>query len=240
MSGHSKWSTIKHQKAANDAARGKLFSKLSRAITIAARSGPDPDMNYKLRMAIDKAKEANMPKDNMERAISKAQGGGDLEEVSYEGFGPSGIAVIVEVATDNRNRTGQEIKNLFERGGGSLAGPGAVAFNFESKGLLVVKKKGDLDTQMLDLIDLGVEDVEDTDQGIEAYVAPNELNEIRNKIEKKGYEIVTAELIEKPKSYQKITDPGQAKKVVEFLEKLEDHDDVQKVFANLDVPDGVV
>lgn len=240
MSGHSKWSTIKHQKEANDAARGKLFSKLSRAITIAARSGPDPDMNYKLRVVIDKAKEANMPKDNIERAISKAQGGGDLEEVSYEGFGPSGIAVIVEVATDNRNRTGQEIKNLFERGGGSLAGPGAVAFNFEPKGLLIVKKKGDLDTQMLDLIDLGVEDVEDTEEGIEAYVSPNNLRDLRSKIEKKGYEIATAELIQKPKSYQKIDDPVQAKKAIEFLEKLEDHDDVQKVFANLDVPDEVL
>lgn len=240
MSGHSKWSTIKHQKAANDAARGKLFSKLSRAITIAARSGPDPDMNYKLRVAVDKAKEANMPKDNIERAISKAQGGGDLEEVSYEGFGPSGIAVIVEVATDNRNRTGQEIKNLFERGGGSLAGPGAVAFNFEPKGLLVVKKKANPDEQMLDLIDLGVDDVEETDEGIEAYVAPNSLSDIRKKIEDKGYQIITAELIQKPKSYQKLVDPQEAKKAVDFLEKLEDHDDVQKVFANVDVPEEVL
>lgn len=240
MSGHSKWSTIKHQKAVNDAARGNLFSKLSRAITIAAKGGPDPDMNFKLRVVIDKAKEANMPKDNIERAISKAQDSGDLEEISYEGFGPFGIAVIVEVATDNRNRTAQEIKNLFERGGGSLAGPGAVAFNFEPKGLLLVKKSGNVDEQILNLIDLGVEDVEETEDGIEAYVSPNSLSNMKEKVGDKGYKIVTAELIQKPKSYQKLVDPVQAKKAVAFLEKLEEQDDVQKVFANLDVPDEVL
>lgn len=238
MSGHSKWATIHRQKEVKDAKRGNLFSKLARAITLAAREGGgNPDGNIKLRVAIDKARESNMPKDNIERAIHLAQGGGALEEVFYEGFGPGGIAVIVEAATDNRNRTGQEIKNIFERGGGSLAGPGAVLFNFENKGLLVVKKALDVEGQMLALIDAGVEDVEETPDGIEVYTQPDKLAEVRGKIEELGYEVITSELYMKPKNLITLTDKRDASRALAFLESLEEHDDVQRVFANLDVPD---
>lgn len=240
MSGHSKWSTIKRKKEAEDKARGKLFSKLSRAISVAVKTGgsSDPDLNPKLRMAIEQAKTANMPKDNIERAIKKGEGPeGDLEEFTYEGFGPSGIGVIVEVATDNRNRTAQEIKNIFERGGGSLAGPGAVSFNFEPKGLLVVEKKGSIEEMMLNLIDIGAEDVEETDDGVEVYVKPSDLSRIRDEIQKKGYKVVSTDLFQKPKSTQRMTEEKDAKRILKLLDSLEDHDDVQNVFANVDVPE---
>jgi len=176
MSGHSHYATIKRQKALTDAARGNVFSKHAKAIMIAAKGGGDPESNFKLRVAIDKARAENMPKDNIERAIAKATSeGGVLTEAVYEGFGPSGVAVIVEAATDNKNRTAQEIKNLFERGGGSLAGPGAVSFNFESKGFLLIKKTSDPDSQMLTIIDMGVEDITDSVDGLEVYVAPDKL-----------------------------------------------------------------
>lgn len=240
MSGHSKWSTIKRKKQAEDIARGKLFSKLSKAISVAAKTGggPDPDANPKLRMAIDQAKTANMPKDNIERAINKGSGTAEnLEETTYEGYGPYGIAVIVETMTDNKNRTAQEIKNLFERGGGSLAGPGAVSFNFEKKGLVVVEKENDVEAQMLKLIDTGAEDVEETQDGIETYVLPDETSNVAKKLRDIGQKIKEVELIEKPKSYQRIEDASKAQKALNFLDSLEDHDDVQKVFANLDIPE---
>lgn len=236
MSGHSKWSTIKHKKAATDAAKGKLFSRLVKAISIAVKTGggDNPESNAKLRVAIDAAKAANMPKGNIDRAINKASSEGEnLEEVTYEGFGPGGFGVIVEVATDNRNRTGQEIKSIFDKRGGQLAGPGAVSYNFEPKGFLVVKKGDDLDHQMLTLIDLGVEDMEEIDEGIEVYVSPNELYEVKNKIEEKGFGVENAELIQKPKTLQKL-EGEKAAKAIDFLEMLDEHDDVQKVFANLD------
>lgn len=239
MSGHSHYATIHRQKELKDAARGNIFSKLARAITIAVKSGGggDPDSNFKLRVEIDKAHTANMPKDNIERAIAKAAESGEaLEEVSYEGFGPSGVAVIVKAATDNRNRTGQEIKNLFEKAGGSLAGPGAVSFNFESKGFLLVEKKGDPETQMLALIDLGAEDVEETEDGIEIYVAPEVTSLARKKISDAGFNIKETELIMKPKTLQSVADSGQAGKVLSFLDSLEDSEDVQKVYTNLDIP----
>ena len=243
MSGHSKWSTIKHKKEATDAARGKLFSKLSRAISIAVKTGggPDPSANHKLKVAIDAAKTANMPKSNIERALRQARGKlGELEEMTYEGFGPGGINVIVEVATDNRNRTGQEIKAIFERGGGGLAGPGAVSFNFEPRGLFVVSKTGDSEEQILKLIDLGVEDVEETEDGIEVYVDPSDFSEVKKRAEDAGFKVTSAELFQKPKNLQVVSDKTLASKILSFLEKLEDHDDVQKVFANLDIPEEIL
>jgi YebC/PmpR family DNA-binding regulatory protein len=242
MSGHSKWATIKHQKAINDARRGKLFSRLSRAISIAVKSGggPNPESNNKLRVAIEQARAANMPKANIEKAISRGGGGEALEEMTYEGYGPEGIAVMVEVATDNRNRTAQEIKAIFERGGGRLAGPGAVAFNFEPKGFLVVEKEKDTEAQMLKLIDLGVEDMEETQSGIEVYVEPDKLSLTRQEIKNEGFRVVSAELVQKPKSYQEILDEKAASKALSFLDNLDEHDDVQKVFANLDIPDEIV
>ncbi|OGM28720.1 hypothetical protein A2962_02555 [Candidatus Woesebacteria bacterium RIFCSPLOWO2_01_FULL_39_61] len=240
MSGHSHYATIKRQKESKDAVKGKIFSKLARAISVAVKTGggPDPDANYKLRMAIDAARASNMPKDNVERAISKAGGEGeDLQEVTYEGFGPYGVAVLVEVLTDNRNRTGQEIKNIFERGGGSLGGPGSVSFNFEQKGQILVKKEANLEDQMLKLIDAGVEEMEETGDAIEIYVAQNKLREVFKKVKESGLEIISSELVQKPKNFQVISDPEKVSKSLSFLNLLHDHDDVQKVFANLDVPD---
>ena len=242
MSGHSHYATIKRQKETKDAARGQLFSKLARAVSVAVKTGggANPDTNYKLRVAIDKAKVANMPKGNIEKAISKGSGGGTLEEVTYEGFGPEGIAVMVEVATDNRNRSGQEIKNLFERGGGRLAGPGAVSFNFEARGLLLVEKKKDKDEQMLTLIDLGVEDMEEMEDGIEVYVESGKLSETKSKLEKEGFKVTSSELMQKSKNYQIISDKNAASKILSFLNKLEEHNDVQKVFANFDIPEDIL
>jgi len=241
MSGHSHYATIKRQKETKDAARGQKFSKLAKAISIAVKTGggANPDTNYKLRVAIDKAKAANMPKVNTERAISKGTKG-NLEEIKYEGFGPGGIAVILEVATDNRNRTAQEIKGLFERGGGSLAGPGAVSFNFVSKGLLVVKKKKDTEAQILELIDLGVEDVDEVEDGLEIYVEGSKLNETKKALEKEGLKVISSELVQKPKTLQTVSDDKTAAKVLAFLNLLEDYEDVQKVFANLDIPEEVM
>lgn len=242
MSGHSHYATIKRQKEAKDAARGQIFSKLAKAISIAVKTGggANPDTNYKLRVAIDKAKAANMPKVNTERAISKGTGGGTLEEIKYEGFGPGGIAVILEAATDNRNRTAQEIKGLFERGGGSLAGPGAVSFNFVSKGLLVVKKKKDTEAQILELIDLGVEDINEVEDGLEVYVEGSKLNETKKALEKEGLKVISFELVQKPKTLQTVSDEKTAAKALAFLNNLEDYEDVQKVFANLDIPEEVM
>lgn len=240
MSGHSKWSTIKRKKQAEDIARGKLFSKLSKAISVAVKSGgsDDPEINPKLRVAIDQAKAANMPKDNIERAISKGSGAGeDLSEVVYEGYGPGGVAIIVETATDNRNRTAQEIKSFFERGGGSLAGPGAVSYNFERKGLILVKKMKDVEEQMLDIIDTGVEDVEETQDGIEAYVEADETSKHASVLKEKGHEIKEIDLVQRPKVVKRIDDARKAEKMLKFLDNLENHDDVQKVFANFDIPE---
>jgi YebC/PmpR family DNA-binding regulatory protein len=241
MSGHSHYSTIKRAKEANDQARGKIFSRYAREIAIAVREGggTDPAFNYKLRMVLDKARAANMPKDNIERALVKSAGGA-LEKIIYEGFGPSGIGILVEVATDNRNRTSQDIKNLFERGGGNLAGPGAVSYNFENKGLLVVPKGVNSEEQMLKLIDLGVEDVEETTDGIEVYAPPEKLMETKEMLEKGGIVPISAELVMKPKVFQTVDDVNTAKKCLTLLDLLNDHDDVQKVYSNLDIPDAIV
>lgn len=235
MSGHSHYSTIKRAKEANDQQRGKIFSKLAREISIAVREGggADPGFNYKLRMVLDKARAANMPKDNIERALKKSEGG-NLEQITYEGFGPGGVGFVVQAATDNRNRSSQEIKNIFDRAGGSLAGPGAVSFNFENKGLMVIAKEGDPNEQMLRLIDAGVEDIEDTDDGLEVYTQPDKLAQIRTKLEAVGFTVVSAELYLKPKSLMPVSDPAAVKKVLSLVAALDEHDDVQNVFTNLD------
>lgn len=234
MSGHSHYATTHRQKELKDAQRGKVFSKLARMITIAAKSGgPDPNSNFKLRMVIDKARASNMPKDNIDRAISKAAGGDALEEVTYEGFGPGGVGVIVEAGTDNRNRTGNEIKSLFDRGGGKFAGPGAVSFNFDHKGQIVVAKEANAEEQMLKLIDLGVDDVEEVTDAIYAYATPAATKETQEKLTAAGFTVKSVELIQKPKTYQTISDKSEAEKVINFLDNIEDHDDVQKVYANV-------
>jgi YebC/PmpR family DNA-binding regulatory protein len=239
MSGHSKWSTIKHQKEVNDKAKGQKFSRLVKAITIAVKTGggPDPDSNYKLRIAIDSARTANMPKTNIERAISSAEKSSEqMEEVMYEGFGPEGVGILVETATDNRNRTGQEIKNIFERGEGSMGGPGSVSFNFDQKGLLIIRKNNLSQDQILNLIDYGVEDMSEENGFIEAYVNPSDLQEISKKIENQGYTIEKTEFVRVPRNYQTLSSPEKAKKTLNLLETLDDQDDVQRVFTNADIP----
>ena len=243
MSGHSHYSTIKRAKEANDAQRGKIFSKFAREIGIVVREGggADPAFNYKLRMVLDKARAANMPKENIERSLHQVQGKLEaLEKITYEGFGPGNISVIVEAATDNKNRTSQEIKNLFERGGGKMAGFGAVSFNFENKGLLVVQKNEKPDEQMLKMIDLGVEDIDETSDGFEVYTQPDKLYEVKGRLERAGFTVISAELYMKPKMFQTVTNSDDAKKAIAFIDLLNDHDDVQNVFSNLDVPDNLL
>ncbi len=235
MSGHSHFATIKRQKGLKDAAKGNIFGKLSKNISIAIKSGggTNPDMNFKLRIAIDKAKEFNMPKDNIDRILkSAAEKQENIEEITYEGFGPYGTSVLVEVVTDNKNRSAQEFKNIFEKAGGNIAGPGAVSYNFDHKGYLLVKKDTDVDSQTLTLIDLGVDDVEDTEEGLEVIVKPEELSLVRNKVEEAGFSVIRAELRMIPKNYVTIENPEHIEKVTNFLEALEDHDDVQRVFSN--------
>ena len=243
MSGHSHYSTIKRAKGLKDAQKGRIFSKMGRAISIAVKAGGggDPAGNYKLRMVIEEARGYNMPKENIERAIARAGSIAEsLEEVKYEGYGPAGIAVIVEATTDNRNRTGQEIKNVFERGGGSLAGPGSVSFNFERKGLITLEKKDDVQSQLLELIDLGVEDLQEEGDSIEVYVNSEKVSEIKDKLVSAGFNIISAGIIEKTKNYQTLEKQNDANRALDFLDKLEDLDDVQKVFTNLDIPDEIM
>ncbi len=234
MSGHSHYATTHRQKELKDAAKGQIFSKLARQITIAAKGGgADPDSNFKLRVIVEKARAASMPKENIERAISKAQTAGELEEITYEGFGPGGIAIMVEAGTDNRNRTANEIKNIFEKGGGKFAGPGAVSFNFDHMGLLVIQKEANADEQMLKLIDLGASDVEDIDDSIEVYVAPNDLFSVQKKIVDAGFKITATELTQRPKNYQELSEADQIEKATRLLDTLHEHDDVEKVYTNL-------
>jgi len=243
MSGHSHFATIKRQKEVNDAAKGKVFSKMSRAISIAIRSGggADPSTNYKLRMAIDAARTEGVPKDNIDRILNKSLTDlEDLSEVQYEGFGPYGTAVIVEVATNNKNRTAQEFKNIFDKAGGTLAGPGGVAFNFEPKGMIKVPKKTDSESQLLGFIDSGAEDFEEEGENYYIYVSPDLLAAVKNALSAAGNSITSFELIQKPKNFVEVTEPDKAKKVLDFLDLLDNHDDVQKVFSNVDIPDTVM
>lgn len=242
MSGHSHYSTIKRQKEANDSQKGKVFSKHAKAIKVAIKSGggSDPSRNARLRFAIEQAKSDNVPKSNIERILSRAEEMGNIEEVTYEGYGPGGVAVLVNVVTDNKNRTSQEIKNFFERGGGSLAGPGAVAFNFTPKGYLVLKKRKDSDAQVLELIDLGVEDIDEGQNELEVYTKPADLSTIKEKLQELDYKIISYKLVQRPKNTVLISDPAKAKKVLSFLSLIEEHDDVQDVFSNIDVPADVL
>ena len=243
MSGHSHWATIKRQKESADQQRGKIFSKLSRAIAIAARQGADPETNFKLRLAIEKAKEYNLPKENILRAIRRGSGqeeGEKWEEITFEGYGPEGIGVIVETVTDNRNRTTAEIKNIFERAGGSLAGPGAVSYLFRKMGLITVKKEENPDEQILKLIDLGVEDIEEATDAIEIYTSPEDLKEIEEKIKNSGFEVKSAEITMRPVTPSLINDSQKAQRILKFMESLESHDDVQKVYASFDIPNEIL
>ena len=240
MSGHSKWSTIKRQKGANDAKRGALFTKLTREIITAARQGgPDPDANYRLRMAVDKARANSMPSENVKRAIERATGSGadavQYEEVTYEGLGPANVAVIIAAMTDNRNRTASEIRSAFTRAGGTLS---TVAWQFEQKGLISIPLNGrDPDEVTLAAIDAGAADVGSPDAGsIIITSEPGELEAVRSALSASGYEAESAELSMEPTTTVEISDEKQAKAVLQFVERLEDLDDVQNVYANFDIP----
>jgi YebC/PmpR family DNA-binding regulatory protein len=246
MSGHSKWSTIKRQKGANDAKRGALFTKVTREIMIAARQGgPDPEANYRLRLAVDKARRPpiNMPSDNIKRAIDRATGGGDaeqFEEIVYEGYGPGGVAVLVEAQTDNRNRTAAEVRSMFTKAGGQLAGSGAVAWQFEPRGLISVARNGvDADEVALAAIDAGAEDVDtDDEEIIEIYTAPAELEAVRQALDAAGIKAETAESAMIAKQTVDL-DSAKARQALRLVELLEDLDDVQRVTANFEIPEDV-
>jgi YebC/PmpR family DNA-binding regulatory protein len=237
MSGHSKWAQIKRQKGANDAKRGLAFTKLSTAITIAVKQGGgigDPDQNFRLRLAIEAAKAANMPKDNIQRAIEKAvgHGEGDLEETVYEGFGPGGISIIVEAATDNKNRTTSEVKSAFDKNGGSMGQPGSVAYQFKQVGRIILEKNGKLmDDIFLSAADSGAEDVEDVGDEAFIYTSSAIVSSVKDSLEKKGYTVREVDLIRKPLTTIMI-DSESAQKVMHLLDRLEELDDVQRVYSN--------
>lgn len=236
MSGHSKWSTIKRAKGVNDAKRGQVFSKLARAITVAVKlGGSDSNGNIKLREVIDKARSVNMPKENVERAIAKGagnDGGIALQEVVYEGYGPGGIAILIEATTDNKNRTTQEIKNLLEKNGGSMGTPGSVVFQFDHKGQIFVEKSPNTEEEMLTIIDLDVDDVVEVEDGIEIYTKPGELYHTRTKLEEAGIKVKSTELTFVPKNPLELDD-SKSGSVIRLLELIDENEDVQKVYANL-------
>ena len=244
MSGHSKWAQIKRSKGVLDARRGQVFTKLAREITVAARQGlPDPDANFRLRLAVQKAREANMPTDNIERAIKRAaglEGGAAFEEITYEGYGPGGAAILVAVTTDNRNRAAAEIRSNFTRAGGSMGAAGSVAWLFEPKGVIVVEPKDkDPEEMALQAIDLGADDVKTEDGSIEVYTEPSNLEEVREGIARTGAEVLSAEASMVPKTTVKLDDHA-AIKVLKLMDRLEELDDVQKVYTNVDFSDEVL
>jgi YebC/PmpR family DNA-binding regulatory protein len=246
VSGHSKWSTIKHKKGAADAKRGKLFSKLSRAIMVAAKDGgSDPGSNLALQNAIEKARSYSMPKDNIERAIAKGAGEGTdgsiVETVVYEGYGPEGVAVLVEALTDNRNRTASDVRHLFTKFGGNLGATGAVAWQFERRGVVLVPADGvDEDELVLAAADAGADDVERDGSTFVVSSAPEELMGVREALEAAGLELESVGLSMVPKTTVEIADESTAKAVVRLVEGLEDNDDVQDVYANFDIPEAVL
>jgi YebC/PmpR family DNA-binding regulatory protein len=245
MSGHSKWHSIKHKKGAADQARGKLFAKLIRQIEVAAREGgADPDANPTLRTMVAKARDASVPVDTIDRAIKR--GTGDLdgvryEPVTYEGYAPNGVAVLVECLTDNRNRTAAEVKNVFTRHRGSLAEPGAVSWQFERKGVLIVERAAaSEDDLMLAALDAGAEDITDQGDTWQITTAPGDLHRVRDALAAAGIPTTSADLAMVPTTTVPLTDEASARAVLRVIDALEDHDDVQNVDANFDIPDDVL
>jgi YebC/PmpR family DNA-binding regulatory protein len=244
MSGHSKWASIKHKKKATDAKRGALFTKLSRAVTVAAREGGgDPEGNPSLALAIQKAKDASMPKDNIERAIAKGTGADQdadaFEAIVYEGYGPGGVAVLVEALTDNRNRTSSDLRHAFTKHGGSLGEPGSVAWIFEKKGPIVVDAARYDEDDLMDAVDAGAEDVARDGDVLEVVTGPTDLAAVRGALEQAGVEIQSAEQVMRPTNRIEV-DESQAGTLMRLLDTLEDSDDVQSVHANFDVDADVL
>ncbi len=245
MSGHSKWASIKHKKGALDAKRGKIFTKLIREITVAAREGGgDTDANPRLRLAVQKAKEANMPADNIERGIKKGTGqleGVSYESVSFEGYAVGGVAVIVEGLTDNKNRTTSEVRSIFTKRGGSLASPGAVSFQFERKGVFMVKKEDAQEEELLNVaLESGAEDLTSDDDFFQITCAMQDFDAVRKGLTENNVKIESGELCMVPNNTIKVEDVETAKKVLSLVEDLEDNDDVQNVFTNFDISDDIL
>ncbi len=239
MSGHSKWATIKRKKGATDAKRGKIFTKLAREIQLAAREGPDPNFNFRLRLIVDKAKAENMPKDNIERAIKRGAGLGDdgtvLEEVTYEGYGPSGVALYMQVVTDNRNRSVGDIRRILTRAGGSLGESGSVGWLFDSKGYITVAMERLSQDKVFELaIEAGAEDVTFGEEYAEVFTQPADLQTVRQAFQDAKLPIEDAEISMFPKTYVSL-DPASTLKVMNMIELLEDLDDIAKVYSNLDI-----
>jgi YebC/PmpR family DNA-binding regulatory protein len=246
MSGHSKWHSIKHKKAKEDAKRGNIFGKLSRIITVAVREGgsPDPNNNIALANALSKAKEYNLPQDNIERAIKKGSGGVDgakYERIMYEGYGPGGIAIMVDITTENRNRTAADIRNIFAKSNGSMAESGCVAWMFERKGIIVVEKESvkDYDDFMLKAIDSGADDIDETPEAYEIKVEPSDLMEIKNNLISEGYQVKFTDLSFLPKTTLALS-PTDTEKALKVINNLDDYDDAENVYTNLEIPDELV
>lgn len=238
MSGHSKWSTIKRQKELTDAKRGAVFTKLANAITLAAKKGGDPSTNFSLRLVLDQAKAANMPNTNIQRAIDRGTGklGGDaVEEVTYEGYGPGGIAVMVECATDNKNRTYPIVRLAFSKNGGNMAEPGSVAFQFTRKGVIRAEFNGDADDAMLAAIDAGAEDAEAEGNTLVIYTDPKQLSAVRDALQPAGLTVKEAELTFVPSNTVEVTDSETIRKIMNLMDALDNLDDVTNVHSNFDI-----
>lgn len=244
MSGHSKWHNIRLRKGKQDAERGKIFTKLAREIIVAAKSGGgNPDTNLRLRLAVQKARENSMPMDNIKRAIERGTGasdGANYDEVTYEGYGPGGVAVMVDCLTDNKNRTVPEIRHIFSRSGGQLGESGCVAWNFDSKGVILVPADGvDEDTVMMAALEAGAEDVRSEDDTFEVITAPGDVHAVRERLEAAGLKVSSAEQTMVPKTTVKL-EGKEAQQMLRLMEMLEDHDDVQKAYANFDIEEDVL
>ncbi len=242
MSGHSKWSTIKRKKGALDAKKGAEFTKLGRLVEVAAKSGADPAMNFRLKLAIQKAKSANMPSANIDKAIRKGAGldkdKSSIEEVLYEGMAPGNVAVMIQALTNNRNRTVSDLRNIFIKFGGSLGNSGSVAWQFANRGILIVPKT---DPEIeLKAIEAGAEDIQEQDDVMEIYTKPNELNQVRQALINAGVTIQEDKLALVPTTTAKITDPNTASKVIQLMDALEDNEDVTEVFSNFEIDDTVL
>ena len=245
MSGHSKWANIKRKKGANDAEKGKIFTKIAKEIQVAVRlGGPDPDGNFRLKLCIQKAKSANMPSDNIKRCIEKAAGMGEsdaIEEFFYEGYGTGGVAILCEMMTDNRNRCASEIRYLFSRNGGNLGETGCVSYMFERVGEIVVNMNGiDEDTVMEDALEAGADDVEVAEETATIYTQPGDLEAVRTYLEERNYDMPSADIIMKPSNTIEITDVETAQKLMKLIDALDDNDDVRNVYANYDISDEIM
>lgn len=245
MSGHSKWANIKHRKAAQDAKRGNLFQKLVRAIIVAAREGGgDPAMNARLKTAIDRARAASVPMDNITRGIKRGTGeieGASYEELTYEGYGSGGIAILIETLTDNKNRTTSELRTILSRNGGSMGEAGCVAWMFERKGVIEIKgEELEEEELMLEAIEAGADDIERSDEGFLVYCEPSNLVDVKESLEKAGYAIDKADTDMIPKTSVPVEDAEKGRKILKLMDLLEDQDDVQNVYANFDIPDELI